>query len=80
MCVDLKQHEYRKARLRVAGTSLSEIARQLSLSHTSVTVVSQGYRRSARIEAAIAAALGEKPSTTFPDRYPTTERGDDALS
>ncbi|WP_313349596.1 transcriptional regulator [Paracoccus sp. (in: a-proteobacteria)] len=80
MCVDLKQHEYRKARLRVAGTSLSEIARQLSLSHTSVTVVSQGYRRSARIEAAIAVALGEKPSTTFPDRYPATDGGDDALS
>lgn len=80
MCADLKQHEYRKARLRVAGTSLSEIARQLSLSHTSVTVVSQGYRRSARIEAAIAAALGENPSATFPDRYPTTDGGDDALN
>lgn len=79
MCVDLKQHEYRKARLRVAGTSLSQIAGQLSLSHTSVTVVSQGYRRSARIEAAISEALGEKLAATFPDRYPSTDGGDDAL-
>lgn len=79
MFINIEQHEYRKARLRVAGSSLSAIARELGLSHTSVTIVSQGYRRSARIEAAIAEALGEKLTTTFPDRYPSNDGGDDAL-
>ncbi|WP_420351324.1 helix-turn-helix domain-containing protein [Paenirhodobacter sp.] len=79
MFINIEQHEYRKARLRVAGSSLSAIARELGLSHTSVTIVSQGYRRSARIEAAIAKALGEKPSVTFPDRHQSAQGGGDAL-
>lgn len=57
-------------RLRLAGTSLSEVARELGVAPTTVTSVSQGYRRSRRIEAAIAAKLGQLPEVLWLDRYP----------
>ncbi|MFN7783505.1 MAG: helix-turn-helix domain-containing protein, partial [Lysobacterales bacterium] len=47
-------------RLRLAGSSLSCVARELGVKATTVTSVSSGQRRSRRIEAKIA----EKLSTT----------------
>lgn len=65
----LQQHERIKMRLRLAGTSLAEVARELGVTSTTVTSVSQGARRSRRIEALIAAKLQTTPQRLWPDRY-----------
>ena len=69
MVLDLQQHELIKMRLRLVGSSLSAIARELDVRATTVTSVSQGYRRSRRIEQAIAIKLQERPEQLWPDRY-----------
>lgn len=69
MCPDIETHEIVKARLRIAGTSLSAIARELSVSHSTVTIVSQGHRKSARIQEMIASKIGVEPQDIWPDRY-----------
>lgn len=61
-------------RLRLAGTSLADVARELGVTSTTVTSVSQGARRSRRIEALIAAKLQTTPQRLWPDRYSTDER------
>ncbi len=71
---DLQQHERVKIRLRLAGTSLAEVARELGVAATTVTSVSQGFRRSRRIEALIARKLQTTPSRLWPDRY-VADRG-----
>ena len=73
MTVDLCLHNEIKRRLKVAGSSLTEVSRQLGVSPSTVTVVSQGYRRSGRIQAEIAQTLGTTAEALFPDRYPTQE-------
>jgi len=73
----LEQHERIKMRLRLAGCSLAGVARELGVAATTVTSVSQGYRRSRRIESTIATKLGVSPSTLWPDRYPDGECGED---
>lgn len=70
---DLQQHELIKFQLRLCGSSMAKVARQLGVSQSSVTVVSQGYRRSHRIQSEIAGMLGMSPEELFPDRYPTKE-------
>lgn len=70
----LEQHERIKMQLRLAGSSLSRIARDLSVAATTVTSVSQGHRRSRRIEAAIAEKLGIMPQDLWLDRYPQGAR------
>lgn len=64
-----EQHESIKSRLRLAGSSLAIVARELGLSPTTVTIVSQGVRRSHRIESAIAAKLGVPAATLWPEKY-----------
>lgn len=71
MTLSLRQHERIKQQLRKRGTSLAEVARELSVAKTTVTSASQGYRRSRRIEKAIAAKLGRTPQQLWPARYPT---------
>lgn len=66
-----KRHERIKMRLRLAGTSLSQIARALDVQPTTVTAVSQGLRRSRRIEEKIAEALATSAAKLWPDRYPS---------
>lgn len=65
----LQQHERVKMRLRLAGTSLADVARELGVAATTVTSVSQGFRRSRRIEALIAQKLQTTPPRLWPDRY-----------
>lgn len=67
--VDLEFHERLKYQLRLTGSSMAKIARSLGVSQSSVTVVSQGYRRSRRIEAEIARQLGTSAEKLFADRY-----------
>ena len=52
---------------------MAGIARTLGISQSSVTVVSQGYRRSHRVQHAIADQLGTTPQELFPDRYDAEE-------
>ncbi len=69
MAVDLVLHEHLKARLRIAGSGINALASEIGVSPSSVTVVSQGYRRSQRIEKALAAKLGTTAEQLWPDRY-----------
>lgn len=64
-----RQHQRIKAGLRLRGSSLAAVARSLDVAPTTVTIVSKGYRRSRRIEQAIADALGMSPGAIWPDRY-----------
>lgn len=73
MKVDLEQHEFLKFQLRLAGSSMAKIARLLGISQSSVTVVSQGYRRSHRVQREIAEQLGTTPEELSPDRYISEE-------
>ena len=68
MTPDLQKHEEIKMRLRLAGSSLANIAQGLNVSATTVTQVSQGRHRSKRIEGAIAGKLGTTPEALWPDR------------
>lgn len=65
-----EEHERIKMRLRLVGSSLADVARELSVTPTTVTSVSQGYRRSRRVESAIAEKLGIAPHELWRDRYP----------
>jgi len=53
----------------LAGSSLACIARELGIQPTTVTAVSQGKRRSRRIEQVIAQKLGSTPQSLWPTRY-----------
>lgn len=67
--VDEKQHQRIRAALSLKGITLSSIAKELNVAPATITVVSKGYRRSQRIERAIADALGSTPAQIWPDRY-----------
>ncbi|MEP3342955.1 MAG: helix-turn-helix domain-containing protein [Hyphomicrobiales bacterium] len=69
MNVNLELHENLKARLRILGSGISALAREIGVSPSSVTTVSQGYRTSHRIQEAIARKLGTEPELLFPERY-----------
>ncbi len=64
-----RQHERLKAQLAKRDLTLSDIARQLQVAPSSVTIVSQGLRRSRRIELALATAVGSTPEKLWPGRY-----------
>jgi lambda repressor-like predicted transcriptional regulator len=67
--IDEKQHDRIKCALALQGATLSSIARDLGVAPGTVSIVSRGFRRSRRIEKAIADALGSTPATLWPDRY-----------
>lgn len=71
--VDLPRHEILKARLRIAGSSLADIGRELKISHATVGAASAGYTRSRRVETAIADKLGARPEDIWPERYPSAK-------
>lgn len=60
-------------RLRLSGSSLSQIARELEVSAAAVTYVSKGISRSERIEQHIASFLETTPSSIWPARYSKKE-------
>jgi Ner family transcriptional regulator len=68
--IDDKRHARIKAALELRGSSLSDIARRLEVAPTTISIVSRGFRRSRRIEAAIADKLGVSAAQLWPDRYP----------
>ncbi|WP_298976250.1 helix-turn-helix domain-containing protein [uncultured Roseobacter sp.] len=62
-------HERLKAELKVRGTSLAQLARDLGVSGTSMSLVSLGKHRSRRIEKAIADVMQMTPEELWPDRH-----------
>ena len=69
MAPDPARHVEIRQGLKAAGTSLSAVARELGVTPSTVTIVSQGYRRSHRVQTAIARHLGRNVHELFPDRY-----------
>lgn len=67
--VDAERHQRIRVGLHARGVTLADVARQLRLAAVTVTTVSQGYRRSRRIEAELAQRLGTTPEALFPERY-----------
>ncbi len=66
---NLDKHEDIKCALRKKGSSLSLAANFLKISPTSVTLVSQGFRKSHNIQSHLASILGTTPEALFPERY-----------
>ncbi|WP_419555506.1 helix-turn-helix domain-containing protein [Pseudaestuariivita rosea] len=62
-----------KRDLHKAGISLRSISRDVGVSHTAVTDVARGARRSRRIKLIIAERLGTVPSSIWPERYQNME-------
>lgn len=62
-------HEFLKAKLRRAGTNFSAVARELGITPASVSLVSQGLRRSRPVQQALAEKLGTTPEQIWPERY-----------
>ena len=71
MAFDPERHADIRRRLRAVGCSTAQIARELGLDPSTVTVVSQGHRTSDRVQTAIAKKLGTTPEALFPERYMT---------
>lgn len=67
--IDDKRHARIKAALQLRGRSLSSVARDLSVTPTTVSIVSRGFRKSRRIESKIASELGCKAEELWPERY-----------
>ncbi|WP_243721948.1 helix-turn-helix domain-containing protein [Meridianimarinicoccus aquatilis] len=59
--------------LRLRGKSIASVARELEVLRSTVTLVSQGLRRSSKIEKALADAVETTPAELFPDRYAPEE-------
>jgi lambda repressor-like predicted transcriptional regulator len=78
---DEVRHAQIKSALSLKGQSLSDIARALGVSPCTVSIVSRGFRRSRRIETAIAEAVGSTPAKIWPKRYRQSEEngGADAM-
>lgn len=70
MQIDDKRHSQIKSALGLKGLTLSDIARGLDVTPSTVSIVSRGFRRSRRVESAIAEALGLTCSELWPDRQP----------
>ena len=67
--VDEEKHGRIKEALKLRGVSLSDIARAQGVKPNTVSLVSTGWRRSHRLEVAIASALELTPEEIWPDRY-----------
>ncbi|RJE81098.1 DNA-binding protein [Paracoccus sp. JM45] len=70
MRLDIERHDEVKRKLRVLRVTFVDIAAELGCRSSFVTMVSQGHRRSERIEKAIADHLKLNPREIWPDRYP----------
>ncbi|WP_120501222.1 helix-turn-helix domain-containing protein [Roseovarius sp. EL26] len=65
------QRDEIKAELSRRGISLRQIAKELSVSPPSISIVLKGDRRSKRIENAIAQKIGRTAECLWPERYQT---------
>ncbi len=65
---DLIAHERMKAELRIRGTSLAQLARELGVTDSALTLVGKRISRSKKIEQALADALGDRREVLFPDK------------
>lgn len=72
--IDDKKHARIKSALSLKRISLSDIARSLEVTPSTVSIVSRGFRRSRRVEQAIAAALGQAPEDVWPERYARSQQ------
>lgn len=63
------KHEHIKAELRIRGTSLAALGRDLKVTSAAMSMVSIGLNRSIRIETAIAGALETTPERLWPERF-----------
>ena len=68
---EIQRHEWIKMQLRLAGSSLTQVARDLGVQRSTVAAVSRGTSRSRRIEERIAAELATTPARLWPNRYPS---------
>lgn len=80
MTPDREIHEDIKQRLKSVGSSFSKVARELGVTHTTVTTVSMGYRTSAKVQNGIARALGVSPDELWPDRYRGPIKGERTMN
>lgn len=62
-------HELIKARLRILGSSLSCIAKELGVSRSSVVPAVKGRSTSLRVDEAVAEKLGVSVDDLFPGRH-----------
>ncbi|PZX10950.1 Nlp family transcriptional regulator [Palleronia aestuarii] len=67
--IDPQRHETIKRRLKQRGTSLAQVARDLEVLPSTVSIVSQGHRKSDRIQRAIALRLDTTAEALFPEKY-----------
>ncbi|WP_460275914.1 helix-turn-helix domain-containing protein [Celeribacter sp. ULVN23_4] len=70
LAIDREKHARIRYELSLCGLTLAEIARRAEVSVSSVSAVSLGKSRSARIETILAHALSTCPEALFPERYP----------
>ncbi|MCX8281520.1 helix-turn-helix domain-containing protein [Phyllobacterium sp. 0TCS1.6C] len=73
MRVDIERHDSIKRRLRAEKITFVKIAEELGITQVAVTRVCQGRAKSERVQQAIAAKLGVRASSLWPDRYQTLE-------
>ncbi|KJZ17241.1 helix-turn-helix domain-containing protein [Loktanella sp. S4079] len=72
----LQRHEFIKSHLRLAGTSLAELSRELGLKSGTMTTVSKGKGQSKRVQIHIAKALNIPASTLWPEVFSKDTEGD----
>lgn len=61
------RHELIKMQLRMRGSSLACIARELGVTKTTVTSVCKGRHQSRRVKVSIANKLGSTPAALWPE-------------
>jgi len=76
LTIDRERHARIRYELSLRSLTLAEIAKRAEVSISSVSAVSLGKSRSARIEMILAQALATRPEVLFPERYPADNGGD----
>lgn len=75
LVIDRKRHARIRYELSLRGLSLVAIAKRANVSVSSVSAVSLGKSRSARVERILAEALDTLPESLFPECYLSEQRG-----
>lgn len=73
IAIDRARHARIKYELALRDLSLADIARIAGVSLSTVSSVSIGKSKSAKVEKHLAAAIDLEPAGLFPDRYQQTE-------